>query len=426
MTAGNGPILVPLGDSMVEVNAPPGWQVSVAERTTDGAPAADITPSLHGPSLTELAQGARTAVIAYTDATRACPDEKIVPPLLAQLHEAGVPQDGITLLCAIGMHRPSTHQENVAKLGKDIVERYRIVNHDPTNTVDLGEHKGVPLSVNPLCLETDILLATGVVEPHQYAGWSGGGKTVAIGCASAHTMSTSHGPQLIDDPSVRLGRIDGNIFQEAVREGARRIGLKYVANVGLGEDMQIVAAANGEPEAVHDILVEQLASLYEVAVDAPFDVVVAGVGKPKDVSLYQASRAATYIGLSSHQIVKPGGTIIMPATCPEGAGQGTGEKNFFDGISNAKDIDSYLERLRRDGLRPGEQRAFMLGSILQLYRVIVVGAQDPDIVRACHMTAAADMDEALRIAAESSNIGTSVKMLVVPHATQTLPVIDAH
>ena len=414
-------IRVPLGDTTIEVSAPPGWKVSVAEQQQDQSPL-NPAPTQYGPPLVELAQGAKTAIIAYTDATRACPDSIIIPPLIEQLREAGLPDEGITLLCAVGMHRASTHEENVAKLGADIVDRYHVINHDPNSVVTLGDYEGVPLTINPLCLETDLLLATGIVEPHHYAGWSGGGKTVAIGCAGPPTIAATHSPRFLDDDSVRLGRVAGNFFQELVRESARRIGLKYVANVGLNKEHQVLRAANGAPETVHDKLVEQMSLLYETPVAAPFDVVIAGVGHPKDVNLYQASRAATYIGLSQHTLVRAGGIIILPATCPEGAGQGVGEQNFLDSMSNAADINSLLDRLKREGCRPGEQRAFILGKVLRKNHIIVVGAQDPDIVRACHMTPAADMQEAIDMVHNSPDIGPEPEVLVVPQATQTLPV----
>lgn len=403
------------------MQAPRGWRVSVAEQPDSALP--DPPPTLEfGPTLSTLAHGAQNAVIAFTDATRACPDDQLIPPMLAQLHEAGVPQDGITLLCALGMHRPITEEETIAKLGAEVAGRYRVINHDPADVVSLGEVDGVPLLVNRLCAEADLVLATGVVEPHQYAGWSGGGKTVAIGCGGTETIAATHGPRFIDDPTVRVSRMAGNTFQRVVQESARRLGLKYVVNVGLSEAGEIVARASGPPEEVQAALIDVLLLLYEVPVDAPFDIVIAGVGHPKDVNLYQASRAASYIGLSQHQILKPGGVIILPATCPEGAGQGVGERNFLDGMSSAADPDSLLDRLRREGCRPGEQRAFILGKVLREHPVIVVGAQDPDIVRACHMTPAADMEESFRLARELSDIGDEPDVLVVPHATQTLPV----
>jgi nickel-dependent lactate racemase len=416
----NSMIGVPLGDTTVTAQAPPGWRVSVAEHPANSQ---TVPPALEfGQRLKELAQGAQNAVIAFTDTTRACPDSVLIPPMLEKLRQAGVPQEGITLLCAVGMHRPITEEEKDTKLGAEIAARYRVVSHNPADVVSLGEVDGVPLLVNRLCVEADLLLATGIVEPHQYAGWSGGGKTVAIGCGGAETIAATHSPRFIDDPSVRVAQLEGSGFQRVVQESARRVGLKYVVNVGLDEEKHIIARGSGTPEKVQAALVRHLLSLCEVKVDAPFDVVIAGVGHPKDVNLYQASRAATYIGLSQHQLLRPGGVIILPATCPEGAGHGVGEQNFLDGMANASDIDGLLNRLRREGCRPGEQRAFILGKVLREHPVIVVGAQDPDIVQACHMTPAADMDEAFRLASEYPAVGETPDALVVPHATQTLPV----
>jgi len=420
-TTPDDPIRVPLGDSTIPVEAPPGWRVSVAEPPQDTQ--ASPLPPLHvDPSLRDLTRGARNVVIAFTDATRACPDGVLIPLLLDSLRQAGVPQDGVTLLCAVGMHRPISETEKVAKLGPDIVARYRVLSHDPTDTVSLGEYDGVPLQVNRLCAEADLLLATGLVEPHQYAGWSGGGKTVAMGCAGADTIAATHSPRFVDDDTVRLGRLAGNAFQRIVRESARRAGLQFAVNVGLDAAGEIVAIASGNPEDVHDSVVAHMSPLCEVPTNAPFDVIVAGVGQPKDVNLYQASRAATYVGLSQHRLLRPGGVIILPATCPEGAGMGVGEQNFLESMSKVTEIDTILSQLRRDGCRPGEQRTFILGKVLLDHPVIVVGAQDPDVVRACHMTPAADMAEAFRLAVELLPTRDQPDVLVVPHATKTLPV----
>ena len=421
MAEASAVIRVPLGGVMVAVRPPPGWRVSVATRPSGDS----LPPSLpleFGPSLERLARGARSALIAFTDATRACPDALLIPPILAQLHRAGLPPEEITLLCAVGMHRPTTPAEKVAKLGQEILARYCVVDHDPADAVSLGDYDGLPLTVNPLCLQADLLLSTGIVEPHQYAGWSGGGKTVAMGCAGAETIAATHCPHFLDSEGVRLGRLVGNPFQSLLRESARRAGLKYVVNVGLSESGQIIASASGPPSQVHDELAASLLSLHEVPVPAPFDLVIAGVGPPKDANLYQASRAVTYIGLSHHRLLKPGGVIILPATCPEGAGQGVGERNFLAAMSSAPDVDTLLDRLRREAPLPGQQRAFMLGQVLRQHPVIVAGATDPQVVRACHMTPAADIEEALRLAAQFPAVGDAPGVLVVPHATQTLPV----
>ena len=178
------------------------------------------------------------------------------PRSCASWRSAGVRDEDITLLCAIGLHRPSTLEERVEKLGQAVVDRYRVIDsapRDPERVVDLGAGpNGVRMSVSATAYEADLLIATGVVEPHQYAGYSGGRKTVAIGAAGEQTIEYTHGPQMLDHPGTRLGRLEGNPFHEAITEAAQRAGLRFILNVVLDDDKRIVAVRAGEPTAAFE------------------------------------------------------------------------------------------------------------------------------------------------------------------------------
>ncbi len=380
--------------------------------------------------LARIARPGMRVTIAFTDATRACPDERLVGELLADLATAGVAPDSITLLCATGLHRPSTHAERMAKLGEAIVARYRIVDHDaldPAGLVDLGVVDGRPLVINRRCVECDLLLATGVVEPHQYAGYSGGAKTVVIGCGGEATISATHGPAMLDAPGTRLGAIAGNPFQAFVRAGGERSGLRYVINTVLSDAGEICEIAAGAPAAVHDHLVAQARALYEAPVLQPAHVACAGVEGPKAANLYQASRAATYLALAERTPLLPGAPILLPAPIPEGAGEGAGERRFFEVLSHATSPHQLLDQLRRTGFAAGAQRAYILAQVLVRHPMIVVGAQHPDVVRACHMHAAPDMEAGIkladRLARDAFNLAPHepLTFLDVPHALLTLP-----
>jgi nickel-dependent lactate racemase len=277
------------------------------------------------------------------------------------------------------------------------------------------------VAVNALLLESDLIIATGVVEPHQYAGYSGGGKTVVIGCGSEETIELTHGPQFLDRPGVRLGQIAGNPFQQFVRDAARAIGLKFVVNVVLDGAGRAIAVQAGDPLAVHEALVSVARSVYEVPVPHPYDVVIAQVDPPKDVNLYQASRAATYLGLSATPPIRQRGVIIVAARCPEGAGQGRGEQRFFTALSQASDLQQLLADFRRHGCQAGEQRTYLLAQVLLNYTVIVAGSQCPDVMQACHLVAAASLDEAIVYAYRQA--GTAAQVLYLPHPLQTVPIV---
>jgi len=423
---------VPYGKGEISFVLPPGMRgtVVVSKKVppianVEAAIAEALAKPVNSPPLRELARPGDTVCIVFTDITRASPDHLLVPALLAELAAAGVRDEDITLLCGIGMHRPSTPEEKVAKLSAEVVARYRVIDNEPQNPavlVDLGTtESGIPLSVHKAAYEADLLIATGIVEPHQYAGYSGGRKTVAVGAAGEAMIAYTHGPQMVDHPGTRLGRIEGNPFHEAISEAARRAGLRFILNVVLDERKRVVAVRAGEPEAAFLELVAFARELYEVPVSQQYDVVIGGAGFPKDVNLYQASRAASYLFFAPTPVVKSGGFLIIPARCQEGAGEGVGEQRFFERMRGAKDMPSLLAELRRTGYPPGAQRAFIMAKVLEQVRVIIVGAECPEIVRQAKMIPAATMEEALSMAAEA--LGPELDVLIVPHALLTLPVV---
>jgi nickel-dependent lactate racemase len=324
------------------------------------------------------------------------------------------------------MHRPSTPEEKVAKLGEAVFRRYRVIDNEPQNPgalVDLGvTDGGVPVSAHRAAVEADLLIATGLVEPHQYAGYSGGRKTVAVGAAGEPLIAHTHGPAFVDHPGTRLGRIEGNPFHAAVTEAARRAGLDFILNVVLDDEKRVVCVKAGEPVETHRQLVAFARSIYEVPIPHQVDVAIGGVGYPKDANLYQASRAASYLFFAPTPVVRTGGFLIVPARCQEGAGEGVGEQRFFEAMRDAPDVQAILCDARENGYPPGQQRAFVMAKVLEGARVIVVGAQCPDVVSACKMTPAPSMDEALAMA--SSELGSDLDVLIVPHALLTLPVVQ--
>ncbi|MBA2277735.1 MAG: nickel-dependent lactate racemase [Chloroflexia bacterium] len=377
--------------------------------------------------LHDLASGKRAVVIAVTDATRACPDALLVPPMLRALAVAGVPDDAVTILVAVGAHRASTLAEKKEKLGEEIVARYRVIDHDAASD-DLvtipGGPEGHPFRLNRRAVEADLLIATGIVEPHQYAGFSGGGKTVSIGCADEGIIAWTHGPAMLDDPATRLANLETNPFQLAVRRVARAAGLRFVANAVLGPEGRPIAIAYGDPERVQDHLADVARRAMTVAVPHQFDVAIAGVGYPKDENLYQASRAASYLQFAPVPVVRDGGAIIIPARCPEGAGEGVGERRFAASMRHPGGMDGIIDEARTTGIRPGAQRAYVMAQVLSSVEVIITGAVDPDVISALGFGVASDIGaglDALRL-----RLGTKLRVLVVPHALTTLPVVTTN
>lgn len=424
---------VPFDKGELTFDLPAGWRGTLVEskimppiKNVPVAVAQALARPVNSPPLRDLARPGSKVCIVFTDVTRASPDWLLVPPMLAELEAAGVRDEDITLLCGIGMHRPSTYEEKVAKLGQAVVDRYRVIDNEPQNPaalVDLGTtESGIPLSVHRTAYEADLLIATGIVEPHQYAGYSGARKTLAVGAAGEAMIAYTHGPQMVDHPGTRLGRIEGNPFHEAVTEAARRAGLRFILNVVQDDHKHIVCVRAGEPEATFKELVTFARSLYEVPVPCQYDLAVAGVGFPKDANLYQASRAASYLFFAPTPVVKPGGFYIIPAPCSEGAGEGVGEQRYLKAMAGAPNIQFILDDARRNGYPPGQQRAFVMAKVLEKNDVIIVGAEDPELIHTAKLLAAPTMEVAFQMAAE--RLGGGLDVIVVPHALLTLPIVQ--
>lgn len=429
---------VPYGDGEIEFMVQPWFDLDVL-----GSAAAEpvdlpiaVRDALRSPlgdrTLRDLAAEAcarrsgATAVIAVTDLTRACPDDALVPPLLAELNAGGIPDDRITVIVAVGLHRATSDAEKREKLGA-VVDRVRVIDsdgRDPQRWADLGPIPpyDVPGYTQRVVKEADLVVATGIVEPHQYAGYSGGRKTVAIGCCGEPVITATHGMRFLEDPGVRLGRIDGNPFHDTVTEIARRAGLRFCLNVVVDDAERVVAVAAGEPDAVLRALVERAAAIYTRPIAKQYDIAIAGVGAPKDVNLYQASRAATYLRFAPTPVVREGGSIIVPAQLPEGAGEGAGEQRFLKALEDAESPAAVVESARRH-FAGGEQRAVMVALTLQHCQIVVAASEAPEVVRLAKLRAAVDVEEALDIAYEHIGRPQRASVLLVPRALHTLPVV---
>ena len=431
---------VPYGEEELEFMLQPWFDLDIVESAT-AAPIVDLAAEtvrrlqapLGGTRLRDLAADAirntpdAKAVIAVTDLTRASPDGVLVPPLLGELNAGGIPDARIIVIVAIGLHRVTTDAEKREKLGS-VVDRVRVVDsngRDPAMWADLGPIPpyNVPGFTQKLIKEADLVVATGIVEPHQYAGYSGGRKTVAIGCAGEPVITATHGMRFLEDPGVRLAKIEGNPFHETVREIARRAGLRFCLNVVTDDRERVVAVAAGDPDAVLGDLAAKAAALYTRAIPKEYDIVVAGVGHPKDVNLYQASRAATYLRFAPTPVVREGGAIIIPARLEEGAGEGAGEQRFLAALERAESPAAVVDEARHH-FAGGEQRAVMVALTLQWCQVIVAASEAPEIVRLAKLRAAVDVEEGLDIAYEHIGRPARASVLLVPRALHTLPVVQ--
>ncbi len=293
----------------------------------DAAPLADeaaaIRDALRHPvgcaPLREHLQPGMTVVIVHTDITRATPNDRLLPVILAELEAGGIRREDITLLNGLGTHRPQTEAELQRMLGPDIVGRCRCLQHDAydeAGLVSLGTtRRGHPLKVNKHLLEADLKILTGFIEPHFFAGYSGGPKAVLPGVAGAETVLANHGPEMIAHLQATFGRTIGNPIWEEMLEAASQVENTFLVNVTLDRENAITGVFAGEVAAAHARGCDHVreASLYTIS--EPYDLVITtNSGYPLDQNLYQCVKGLA----AAVRAVRPGGAILLLAACEEG------------------------------------------------------------------------------------------------------------
>ncbi len=296
---------------------------------------ADIAKSLEQPlgcaPLRELARGKQSACVVISDITRPVPNPLLLPPLLSSLEQAGIPRDAITILIATGMHRPNLGSELEELVGGEIAANYRIINHDchaRDNLRQVAVIDGAPIEVNRHYLDAEFKILTGLIEPHPFAGFSGGGKSILPGLASFETMKFMHSFALVDHPDVATARIADNPFRHHINTVSAAAGVDFIANVLIDDAKQPVAIFSGDPQTAFTAGCRQAESNAVVHVGTPADLVItSGGGYPLDATLYQSSKGLIAAG----NIVRPGGTILMIAGCSEGLGS----RSYCDIIRSA-------------------------------------------------------------------------------------------
>ncbi len=414
-------------DDIHILDLPANWRVDIAD-SPPIAPLSDpqvavttaLSAPLHAPPLREIVRPGDQVCIAFTPPAAPCPEHILAPAILRELEAAGVDDPDVNLLCASGLHGRTSHDDKVVRLGEDIVERYRVIDHDVGEVVHLGQWQGIPLTINRHALEADLLISTGVVAPHLYAGYSGGAETLAVGCAGDATIEAIHAPRFLYHSLVRPGQVRGNPFQDVIQTLAQRAELRFIVNAILDPSGQIVDVQAGDFFYVHQYLVFAASNLYNKLVAQDYDVVIAGITPAFDSSLYQAVLGPLLVGLAPNSALRPGGVIILPARTPEAIGQESNAQNFFNALQGVRSVESLIPELLERGYRPGEARAFQLARLLEQHQVIVVGSEFPALVRACHMHEAPDMQAAIELT--EWLLGSDLDVLIVPHALHTLPV----
>lgn len=366
--------------------------------------------------LNRLAESARRVLILSSDHTRPVPSRVIMPLLLLEIRK-GNPKAEIIILVATGCHRPSTGEELIEKYGAEIVASERILMHDSGDEAALVDKGTLPsggkLRLNSLVDWADLMVAEGFIEPHFFAGFSGGRKSVLPGMAARETVLHNHCAAFIAHEKTRTGILAGNPIHEDMVYAARVAGLKFIINVALDENKQILKAWAGDPIAAHEegcMYVKRHACVPAVQGDI---VITTNGGYPLDQNIYQAVKCMT----AAEACVRPGGTIIVAAACKDGHGG----DYFFKQCSQPllpEEIWNQLLSVPAGQTRPDQWQTQIFMRVLQRARVIMVA--DPlcrDWIEKMHMTPAESIEKALALAEEMAPGGSFV---VIPDGVSVI------
>ncbi|HBT39342.1 MAG: Uncharacterized protein XD58_1708 [Thermotoga sp. 50_1627] len=387
-------------------------------------PVTELRRSLSSPiaslRLSEMVDEHKKVAIVVTDMTRYAMDEAVSGLLLEELHRAGVRKENVFFLIALGTHRPMTREEIEEKLGKKIVNEYAVYNHDCHNDlVDLGcSSAGFPMKINKRLMEADVKITVGVIEPHLFAGYSGGVKTICVGLAGIETIGATHSFRVLSDPRTKLGVIENNIFREFLNEMAERVKVDFTVNLVLNQEKHLVAAFSGHPIKSFESAVKFTRSFVEAPVPDVADVVISCPGYPKSVNLYQATRAANTVVLGPRPVVKEGGVILIPARCEDGLG----DDSYYRFMSGFDSFEKLKEYIFTKGFGLGEHKAYVLTSILSYASIVMSDCEIEDsILRKVFLSKVSTLQEGVdQILKKNPN----AKFLIMPNGVYTIPILE--
>lgn len=366
--------------------------------------------------LRDLAVGKKRVTLITSDHTRGVPSKITLPVLLEEIRR-GNPEAEITILIATGLHRATTQEEQREMFGREIVEKEHIVVHDAfaEGTCDFVRTlpSGAELWVNRLALDCDLLITEGFIEPHFFAGFSGGRKSILPGVCNATTVNENHSYQAIASPYATAGMLKRNPIHEDMVCAARSVNVQFILNVALNANKKIIGAFAGDLEEAHAVGVEFVRSLAQRHCPEGDIVITSNGGYPLDQNVYQSPKAVA----TAAACCREGGVIIMVAGCIDGMGGKFFEELMLKGTP--QEIEAFLSKIPPKESIPEQWCAQIYAQILQKYEVILVTTYlDHDLVRQANMIPASTPDEALELA--YAKVGRDARVVVIPDGVAVL------
>ena len=366
--------------------------------------------------LKEIARGRKNAVIVVNDITRPTATYKLLPHLIQELKEGGMKEDQIQFLVATGTHRDNTKEELAGMLGKEMIDRFNVVNHhcqEDKIMVDLGKTSGgIPVVINRLFWEAELKITTATIAPHQGAGFSGGRKSVLPGIASLATLKQHHGFSMRSDKPA-MGWVEGNKFHENALEAAKMAKTDFILNTIQNHRKEITQVVAGDIEKAWLEGVKASREIFEVTVPHPVDIVITTPGGfPKDIDLYQSQKSMA----SSELVVKEGGTVILLAECKDGIGA----RGFYEWMSAATCPQDVIDRFIREGYSIGASKAWLFSRCLKRSDLIVVSRHiDVKTLKEMFTQRADTFDRAIQMALAKH--GENAQIVLLKNGSDMIP-----
>jgi len=350
---------LPYGKGTLIVDFPEEWEPDLLRPspiTPVEDPIQEVMRSIekpHGDKWLVDFYGASSVAIAICDETRPMPNHLILPILLKRLHQMGIEKSAIQILIGSGLHSPMPETRFSNILPNDIINQYSIMVHDATSPdlIFLGKtSRGTPVFVNQLFYEAKLRFVIGMIDPHQFVGYTGGVKGAAIGLAGAQTIEANH--SMLFHPQAVIGEIVNNPVRQDIEEIGKMMGVHYTINVVLDEKNRIIKVFSGEPLEVEKAGSEFCRRVYEIKVPQEYDLaIVSPGGYPKDINLYQSQKALAH----TIPLVRRGGDLVLFAECPDGLG----DEVFYQTMKNHRSPQEVVESFQREKFRMGIHKAFL-------------------------------------------------------------------
>jgi lactate racemase len=387
-----------------------------------GALLSALRQPIGSPPLIDLVKPGDRVVVVHTDITRATPNDRLLPVLLAELEAAGVRREDITLLNGLGTHRRQTQTELREMLGGQIVENYRSLQHDcqdDTQLVSLGTTSlGHPVRVNRTYMEADARILTGFIEPHFFAGFSGGPKAVLPSLAGAESVFTNHGLAMIADQRATWGVTEGNPIWMEMREVALRTEPTFLLNVALNSRREITGVFAGDMLAAHAVGCEFVRANAMVGVDELYDLVITtNSGYPLDQNLYQSVKGMS----AASQVVREGGAIIIAAACEDGLPD---HGLYAQLLVEAGSLQGLLDMIAQPGFTAQDQWQVQIQAQIQQRAEVYVysdGLSDEQISRALFIPC---RDIETTLSRLFDKFGPQARLCVMPEGPQLIPYLN--